>query len=323
MQSHFQSAVALLSDDSDLDRIMAIAPLMAKNFEDWEIVLVVKENSSARLEEIQETLSRDSTINTRAVFLAGKENSDLVALWQGIDSCIGDRTTALFQIPSELNELEDFWQSSKDFDAYFGYPTNTPRLFTAGSIANKSFSYAYKKFSKSNLEGTQVGIIDFSRSFVNFLQKTKRPEISLRNANLFQGFATSSTKISSFLKPRRKSLSSSFGRAMEILFSVSSAPLRLVSALALGGAGLNLTYSIYVLVVSATLKVAPGWTSMSLQISGMFLLISLVLSLICEFLIFLYRAIGGSQDSFIVREINSRHEGIRNQLNVEDGFKTN
>jgi hypothetical protein len=293
MQRHFQSVVALLSEKSELESALALAPVMAKNFDDWEIVLVVKEKSSVSVAEIQETLNRQSTLNTRVIFLAGKDLSDLVALWRGIDACIGDRTTALFQFPSKSSELEDFWRIAKDFDAYFGYPAKEIRTLSRTGISNRAFSYAYRKFSKTKLEGTQVGVIDFSRNFVNFLQKTRRPEISLRNSNLFQGFSTSSMKMSSLIRPRRTSMIASFGRAMEILFSASSAPLRAVSALALAGAGLNVAYSIYVLAVSATLKVTPGWTSMSLQISGMFLLVSLVLSLMCEFLIFLYRSTGG------------------------------
>jgi hypothetical protein len=319
MQRHFQSVVALLCEKSDLERALALAPVMAKNFDDWEIVLVFKENPSLSFADIQEALNRKSTVNTRTIFLAGKDLSDLTALWRGIDSCIGDRTTALFQFPTSTSELETFWRSAKDFDVYFGYPAKESRSLTWSAIANKAFSYAYRTFAKTNLEGTQVGVIDFSRNFVNYLQKTRRPEISLRNSNLFQGFSTSSTTMKSLITFRRTSLTSSFGRAMEILFSASSAPLRIVSTLALCGAGLNVAYSIYVLAVSATLKVTPGWTSMSLQISGMFLLVSLVLSLMCEFLIFLYRATGGPQDSFIVREVNSRFEGLRNQLNVDDG----
>jgi hypothetical protein len=315
---HFQSLVALVREKSDLDSALALAPLLSKNFADWETVLIIKENSSLNNAEIQEVLNLESTLNTRAIFLAGKDVADLEAMWRGIDACIGDRTTALFQFPSELSELEVFWQTSKEFDAQFAYPSKASHGLSLTGAANRSFSYAYRKFSKSKLEGTQVGAIDFSRNFVNFLQKSKRPEISLRNANLFQGFSTNSTTINSFAQSKRKNVSSSFGRAMEILLSASSAPLRVVSTLALVGAGLNVAYSIYVLAVSATLKVTPGWTSMSLQISGMFFLVSLVLSLMCEFLIFLYRAIGGGQDSFIVREINSRFQGLRNQINVDD-----
>lgn len=318
MQKHFQSVVALLNKKEDLERALALAPLMSKNFDDWEVVLVVKDNFALSAFEIEEAIKLESTVNTRVIFLAGKDLSDLVALWRGIDACIGDRTTALFQFPSQTSELEDFWEEAKDFDAFFGYPTKEVQSLSWSRIANSSFAYAYQKFSKSKLEGTQAGALDFSRNFISFLQKTKRPEISLRNSNLFQGFSTSSIKMNSFKIPKRKSFTSSFGRAMEILFSASSAPLRVVSTLALAGAGLNVAYSIYVLAVSATLKVAPGWTSMSLQISGMFLLVSLVLSLMCEFLIFLYRAIGGPQDSFIVREIDSRFEGLRNQINVND-----
>jgi hypothetical protein len=105
---------------------------------------------------------------------------------------------------------------------------------------------------------------------------------------------------------------------MQILFTASDSPLRLISTLALLGAGLNLIYSIYVVIVSFTQTVEAGWTSMSLQISGMFFLISLVLSAMAEFLIFISKSISQGPAYFVREEISSKRLGLQSEINVAD-----
>ena len=66
--------------------------------------------------------------------------------------------------------------------------------------------------------------------------------------------------------------------------------MRLVTALLIFGALSNALYSVYVLAI-ATFKadVAPGWVTLSLQQSGMFLLLSLVLLVMGEYMIYMAR----------------------------------
>ena len=59
--------------------------------------------------------------------------------------------------------------------------------------------------------------------------------------------------------------------------------MRLVTSLSLFGAIANVVYSIYVVSIGFfKTDVAPGWISLSLQQSGMFFLISLVLLVLGE-----------------------------------------
>ena len=73
---------------------------------------------------------------------------------------------------------------------------------------------------------------------------------------------------------------------MSLLVSTSQFPLRLVTVLSVFGALANLIYSIYVLSVAVFKPdVAAGWVSISLQQSGMFFLISVVLLVLGEYVL--------------------------------------
>jgi hypothetical protein len=71
-----------------------------------------------------------------------------------------------------------------------------------------------------------------------------------------------------------------------MLVSSTRAPMRLVTALSLFGAVINLVYCFYVVCIALfKTDVAAGWISLSLQQSGMFFLISLVLLVLGEYIL--------------------------------------
>ena len=72
---------------------------------------------------------------------------------------------------------------------------------------------------------------------------------------------------------------------MSLLLS-SGRPLRLLTFLSIGGAGLNLLYSVYIDVVNILKdEVAEGWTSLSAQITGLFFILFLVLAVLSEYVL--------------------------------------
>lgn len=222
-------------------------------------------------------------------------------------------------MPDRLDDLSSFWDYANNYDAYFGYPDEKS---TGRSIPQRLFAFVlgrvYKLSTGRKLDNRPIGLADLSRQYVNFLHKTGQPEVSLRNSNIFAGFESGGQTLPNLGKMPKRKTSDLFGRGMEILFSASSSPLRAISMLALAGAGLNLLYSMYVLFTSLTSSVSEGWTSMSLQISGMFLLTSLVLSMICEFLIYSQQSTFSGNKYFIAREFSSPQFGLNTKLNIAE-----
>ncbi|MGY1804704.1 hypothetical protein ACI78T_15595 [Blastococcus sp. SYSU D00922] len=82
--------------------------------------------------------------------------------------------------------------------------------------------------------------------------------------------------------PRR---ASSFRQVVRSIFYASGRPLRFAVGIALLASLANLIYALYVVVVGLIRGTAvEGWTSMSLQMSFMFFLLSVVIAIMAEFM---------------------------------------
>jgi polyisoprenyl-phosphate glycosyltransferase len=84
---------------------------------------------------------------------------------------------------------------------------------------------------------------------------------------------------------RRPSVVKAVRMGLSVLVHYSVAPLRLVSLLGLFGSLFSLAYSFYVVAVYLLKQdVMAGWTTLSLQVSGLFFLVFVMLTLIGEYL---------------------------------------
>ena len=99
--------------------------------------------------------------------------------------------------------------------------------------------------------------------------------------------------------------------------------MRLVTFLSLFGAVANLVYSFYVVAVALVLdNVAPGWVSISLQMSGMFFLISLVLLVLGEYMLNMASLYNEDPDYQISQEFTSALTSRASKLNIEEVSQT-
>ena len=122
--------------------------------------------------------------------------------------------------------------------------------------------------------------------------------------------------------PRKKHLSEAINRGMHLLVSASNMPIRIVTSLSLFGAIANVIYSFFVLVRGLLdTNVSPGWTSLSLQQSGMFFLISLVLLILGEYIIHMTSLSKEGPLYHIGQEFTSARITRHEKLNIED-FQT-
>ena len=116
-----------------------------------------------------------------------------------------------------------------------------------------------------------------------------------------------------------KKLGESIDRGMRLLVSTTQAPMRLVTSLSLFGAAANLVYSVYVVAIGILkTDVAPGWVSMSLQQSGMFFLISLVLLVLGEYILHMASLSNEGPLYHVGQEFTSARMTRREKLNIED-----
>lgn len=106
-------------------------------------------------------------------------------------------------------------------------------------------------------------------------------------------------------------------QTLRSLLYASARPLRAAVGLALAGSALNAGYALYVLIIAFSRGAVEGWTSMSLQISMMFFLLSIVIAIMAEFM---YHSHETSSERPLYRvtfESTSSVLGVRDRLNVE------
>jgi len=118
---------------------------------------------------------------------------------------------------------------------------------------------------------------------------------------------------------RAKRIGESFDRGMRMLVSTTRGPMRLVTTLSLFGAVSNVVYSAYVIAIAFfKADVAPGWVTLSLQQSGMFFLISLVLLVLGEYILHMASLSNEGPAYHVAQEFTSARMTRREKLNVEE-----
>ncbi len=313
----FQSLVIRVASPKDLDLVLELNGWMKSALGEWELVVVVDNPTDETQTRIRSTVANGSLVNCRFLILSRRGDLSLdKCLWAGVELAIGDRVTVIYDIPQSWDSLLLVWGESPGRDVV--YATQSSNLGRRISrFRSALFDRFYSIFTGLPIRSQSLGLVDMSRTFAHFLQKTVRPEISLRNANLFPGFESTHVTVLNDSRSKRDS-KGGFGRAASILFTASFAPLRVVSLLALVSAFLNVIYAFVVLYISLTQVVERGWTSLSLQISGMFFLTSLVLAAITEFLIFMHGSIARESSYFIKDEIVTERTGMFKSLNLNE-----
>ena len=95
--------------------------------------------------------------------------------------------------------------------------------------------------------------------------------------------------------------------------------MRVANMCSLFGAVANIVYSCYVIIVALTWRnVAPGWITLSLQQSGMFFLISVVLFVLGEYVLNIPALSAGSPRWHVAREFMSATITRKTRLNVQE-----
>jgi dolichol-phosphate mannosyltransferase len=154
--------------------------------------------------------------------------------------------------------------------------------------------------------GTDFRVL--SRQVVNAVTRLKDKYRALRLLSLYVGFAHERFPYQPRWRgpPRSRRFGEALALAVGMVVTSSAHPLRLLAGLGLLASGLNLLYMLYVVAIFFFKdQVAEGWTTLSLQASGMFFLVFLILTALCEYV---GRILEESRDRplyYVVEEKNS------------------
>ena len=287
---------------------------------DYELIIVDNASEDQSVLELKKLTGEFGYQNLQVYALTKQVDAD-TAFWVGLENALGDFVAVLDPQLDDIGFLSEMLDKAvMGVDVVFANNKHKPNQSFAYRLAYLVFNFLYKYFNGIHLaqEAPQYRLL--SKRVVNFILQHAQPAVTYRYLPATAGFARINLEYSS--KPLTlvtKRLGDSIDRGVRLLVSTTQAPMRLVTSLSLFGAVANLIYSFYVVAIGIfKADVASGWISISLQQSGMFFLISLVLLVLGEYILHMASLSNEGPLYHVGQEFTSTRMTRRERLNVED-----
>jgi glycosyltransferase involved in cell wall biosynthesis len=320
----FLSVVCVMRNQSNIqDKIIiqlsdAVSPLVS----DYELIIVDNASSDQSI-SVLKNLTGENGLPNLQVYALTKEVDTDTASWVGLENALGDFVVVIDPLIDDIGFLPTMLdQAASGADVVFANNEQKPAQSILFRFAYSIFNIIYKWCNGIRLASEAPQYRVLSRRVVNFILRHTQPALTYRHLPATGGFARVNLNYSS--TPRvshTKHLGDSIDRGIRLLVSTTRVPMRLVTSLSLFGAVANLLYSVYVVAIGLfKTDVAPGWVSLSLQQSGMFFLISLVLLVLGEYILHMASLSDEGPLYYIGQEFTSARMTRREKLNIEEAL---
>jgi glycosyltransferase involved in cell wall biosynthesis len=286
---------------TEIDRVMTV------NYRFFEIVLVDDGSTDQTSKVVHEFLQHLKRIRYQK--LSRPFGRD-IALSAGIESAIGDYVVTIDPRTDPIEFIPEMIQACrKSGGIVHGIAENPMRRTILRNVVGAVFRNYCRKHLGVDLKR---GVSDFrviSRQAVNALLQIREQSRYLRLLTLTLGYDHEFKNYR--IQPRKgaerqERFFDEIAIAIDLLAANTRHPLRLVTCLGMVGAVLNLIYAFYVIGVFLTNpSVIAGWTTTSLQISGMFFFVCLILAVLSEYVGAILGEVRSRPLYFISHEANS------------------
>jgi hypothetical protein len=287
---------------------------------DYELIIVDNASEDDSILVLKELTGQKCYPNLQ-VFALTKEVDADTASWAGVENALGDFVAVVDPVTDDVAFLETMLDHAvAGSDVVFAEnKQKRPQSFPY-RICSSMFNMLYMAFNGMRLGSEAPRYRILSKRVVNFILQHSLPAIAYRHLPATGGFSRKNMNYTAAPSQlRKKRLMESIDRGLCLLMSTTNAPLRLVTTLSLFGAVVNLIYSAYVIVIAfSQTNVAPGWVTLSLQQSGMFFLISLVLLVLGEHMLHMANLSNQKPLYHVAQEFTSTVMIRRQKLNIEE-----
>ena len=287
----------------------ATATVAAARRMDHEL-LVIDDGSTDGTFEALETVMAASA-DMRAISLVSSGNPDVASL-AGMEHALGDWVVLIDPYaddPALLGPMLDALLEGADVALAAGVGGGHGAAYAVMSHAFVRLFRAMSGIDLRSQAGTYRGI---SKRVVTFITSHDNAAAAHRALPMLGGFRTAVVPAQDTFqppatRPRGQPLRGGARRALALMTSTTSAPLRMATATSAVAAALSLAYSVYVALVylAGPDLVAPGWTTMSLQLSGMFFLLAVSVGLLSEYVLQISASSSGRPPYHMAREAHS------------------
>ncbi|WP_232316562.1 glycosyltransferase [Candidatus Burkholderia verschuerenii] len=296
------------------------AKTVSRLVSDYELIIVDNASEDDSVSVLRDLTSESGQPNLQVYALTKEVDAD-TAFWVGVENALGDFVVVLDPMLDDISLVESMLEkATSGTDIVLAYNQQRPAQSLPYRLAHIAFDMLYRYCSgvRFGAEAPQYRLV--SKRVINFILQHPQPAITYRHLPLTGGFSRVKLLYSSPPKESRaKRLAESMDRGIRLLVSTTRAPMRLVTMLCMFGASANLVYSVYVVLIGLFKPdVAPGWVSISLQQSGMFFLISLVLLVLAEYILNMASLSNEGPLYHVGQEFTSARMTRREKLNIEE-----
>ncbi|MFM0324034.1 glycosyltransferase [Caballeronia glebae] len=300
--------------------VSEVATTVSRLVTDYELIIVDNASDDESVSVLRDLTSESGQPNLQVYALTKEVDAD-TAFWVGLENALGDFVVVLDPLLDDISLLEMMLEKATvGVDIVLAHNQQRPAQSVPYRVAQTAFDMLYRYCSGVRFanEAPQYRLV--SKRVVNFILQHPQPAITYRHLPLTGGFSRTKLLYDSTPKESQaKRLGESVDRGIRLLVSTTRAPMRLVTSLCMFGAGANLVYSVYVVLVGLFKPhVAPGWVSISLQQSGMFFLISLVLLVLAEYILNMASLSNEGPLYHVGQEFTSARMTRREKLNIEE-----
>lgn len=287
---------------------------------EFEIVVIDNGSDDDSVGELRHLTREGGVPNVQVVALTEELDPD-TASWIGLENALGDFVAVIDPLAEDVLFLATMLEPAvRGADVVFAYNLAKLPQSLAYRTGNVVFNYLYKLVGGVHLSRDMPQYRLLSKRLTNFILQHPTPLVTYRRLPTSSTFSRVNLEYTAApVWQEKKRLGASIDRGMRLLVSTTRAPMRIVTTLSLFGAVANLLYSAYV-VATYLFKpdVAAGWASLSLQQSGMFFLLSLVLLVLSEYILNMSNRSNEGPGYHVGQEFSSETMYAKHKLNVEE-----
>ncbi len=263
-----------------------LSGVMEAAFAYYEILVVDDASTDATRARIAEVQAHARNIQLYAL---ARRKGDNIALTAGLDHAIGDMIVTLdptVDPPELIPQMVE--RALQGVDIVYALPRE--RLANRGlaNIVVRGFVAALSRLIEVDAPQAMSSYRLLNRGVLNYMLEAVDRHRSLMFLPALSGYPYATVEYNRLpgTGQNRASTREQAAKAVDLLFSTSARPLRIITLMSLGISVITMLYALYsVLIYVVRDDVAAGWTSLSLQISGLFFLVCIILAVMSEYLL--------------------------------------
>jgi polyisoprenyl-phosphate glycosyltransferase len=282
----------------------------------FELVILVNGLKPGGSDEVR-SLAR--TLDSLQLYFMKRRVDYPTAVLAGLENAIGDWVATIDPACDDPAVLRDLVQAAlrEHCEVAVASPTGRVRRGPMEAVLSSAFHFVFRRLHGFSLALESPTARLISRAVVNDVLQHDAPLIALETLTAGGGYTRISVRALQHSQVRLP-VAERLRVRWRTLLGINAAPLRIVNLICAVGALAALLYSIYVIgIYFFKSDVMPGWTTVSLILSAMFLTFSLVLGMLSEYLIMLLD-VGARRGRYeIAEELASTVQPRSRLLNVE------